>query len=226
MFNIINNGFRFMLLWAFGSIASLFASAIVGFVLFIAGGLLIGTIWGSQTTAISSTTSLFILGLLFGIIGLAMGLIFGSIQKSILRGHTREPWRGWLISSSIGGSLGVIAIAAILTTQSMGYIMMSVMPPPDTLLWFAFQILIIFFGCLGLCQMIALRQYVHGAWVWILANLVAGIVFYALIAFGFISWAVTLWIAIGLGLFVAAAPGIVTGFVMVWLINANWRQNY
>lgn len=226
MNHIITRSVRFMLLWALGSIVSLFASAIVGFMILIGGSLVITAIWGADLVTMSPTTGWLVLGILLAVIGLAMGAVFGGIQKSILRGYTNDPWRGWLISSSIGACLGVFAISAILSTQVTGYIMMSVLPPPDILLWFAFQILVIFFGCLGLCQMLALRQYVHGAWVWILGNIVASIVFYCLSVFGVASWAVTMWLAIGLGLLVMASPGMVTGFVMIWLINSNGRENY
>ena len=81
------------------------------------------------------------------------------------------------------------------------------------------------FGVLALAQTVVLWQHVHGAWTWVLANLVGGIVMFSLIAAGAFTWALSpLWmILIVLGL--AAAPAIVTGFAMVWLINMNWRRS-
>ena len=101
-----------------------------------------------------------------------------------------------------------------------------VVPPPETLFWFGFQIAVILFGCLGFCQAFVLNYYVRGAWVWILANIVAGVVFFSLLAFGALSWAATPFITILLIFLIGAAPGIVTGFSLVWLVSTGWRQDY
>lgn len=225
MRNLMTNT-RFMLLWSLGSIVALFASAIVGFVLFMIGGFTAIAIWGEGIAELSADVALIFLAILFSSIGLAIGLVFGGIQKAMLRMRTREPWRGWLIASAIGGILAVDILAVLLFTEGAGYLMWTVMPPSETLFWFGFQIAVIFFGCLGLSQIFILNRYVRGAWVWILANMVAGVVLFSLLAFGALSLAVTPLLAIALIFFIAATPGIVTGFSLVWLISTNWRQDY
>ncbi|MEM9951698.1 MAG: hypothetical protein AAF846_08870 [Chloroflexota bacterium] len=223
MRNFMSNT-RFMLLWGLGSIASLFSAIVVGFLLFVVIGLIVSAIMGEGLANLTPVFAMLIVGIWFGGVGMVMGWTVGGIQKAILRMHTREPWRGWLVSSAIGGFVGVIGTFAILASQIAGHFLMQVLPTPDTILWWFFQFILIFFGSLGLCQMFALRQYSRGAWVWILANLVAGVVLYSLVAFGWLSFITTPPLAIVAGFLVAAAPGIVTGFVLVWLMNSNWRS--
>ena len=225
MRNLMTNT-RFILLWSFGSIVSLFGSAIVGVVLFMIGGFAAIAIWGEDISMLSPGVALMFLTILFSSIGLAIGLVFGGIQKAMLRMRTREPWRGWLIASAIGGIIGVDTLAVLLFTETAGYLTWTVLPPPETLFWFGFQSSVILFGCLGFCQVFVLNYYVRGAWVWILANIVAGVVFFSLLAFGALSWAATPLIAILLIFLIGAAPGIVTGFSLVWLVSTGWRQGY
>lgn len=214
---------RFMLLWGLGSIASLFSAIIVGVLLFLTLGFFITAYLGDGIANLTTPLTIGIVSMWFGSIGLSMGLVFGSIQKAILRMHTRAPWRGWLLSSAIGGLVGAVATVLILASQIIGHFLMQVIPAPDTLLLWGFQFILIFFGSLGLCQTFALRQYSQGAWVWIIANLVAGVVLYCLIAFGALSLVATPPLAILVGFLIASAPGIVTGFALVWLMNSNWR---
>lgn len=225
MRNLMTNT-RFMLLWSAGSIVSLFASTIVSIVLLVAGGFVATFLFGEQSSAASPIALLLFLSVFFSSIGLASGLVFGSVQKTMLRMHTREPWRGWLIASSIGGVLGIDIVAVLLVVQGGGYLLWMVMPPIETLFWFGFQVAVVFFGCLGLSQMFVLWKFVRGAWVWVLANIVAGVVLYSLVAFGLLSLATSPLIVILLLFFVAASPGIVTGFALVWLISSNWRGDY
>lgn len=225
MQNLMSN-MRFMLLWSLGSIVSLFSSAIVTFLLLTIAGFVAIAIWGEEITELSADSSLIFLAILFSSIGLVIGLIFGAIQKAILRMRTREPWRGWLIASAIGGVIAVDILAVLLFIQGAGYVMWMVMPPSETLFWFGFQIAVIFFACLALSQVFVLSHYVRGAWVWVLANIVAGVVLFSLLIFGALSMAVSPLITIILIFLVAASPGIVTGFSLVWLMSTNWRQGY
>jgi hypothetical protein len=74
-----------------------------------------------------------------------------------------------------------------------------------------------------LAKCFVLWRHVRGAWTWVLANLVAGLVLFSLIAAGAFTWATTPLLTIAVVVGLAVAPAIVTGFAMVWLINMNWR---
>ncbi|MGJ3237089.1 MAG: hypothetical protein ACFE0Q_00130 [Anaerolineae bacterium] len=216
------SNFQFMLLWSLGSIVSLFGTTIITVIIVLIASLL--TLFNLNQLILSGTTALLILGVIATCIGLFSGLIYGNVQKTILRRHTREPWRGWLITSIVGHVVGFNLATALIFVQGIGYVTWAVLPSSETLMWFGFQVLVVIFGCVGISQMIALQQYVIGAWAWILANIVAGVVLFSLLAFGIFSWALTAPLVI-LSLFlVGASPGIVTGFAMVWLVASNWRD--
>lgn len=225
MRNLMTN-FRFVILWSLGSVVAIIMALIAGFLILSLGGMTLTAIFGEEA-ALQPVAILWIfLIVLFSSIGLSAGLIIGWIQKSVLRMRTREPWRGWLIASAIGGAIGFNAVVFILAFQGYGYVMWMVMPSIETLLWFGFQGLVIFYGSLGICQAFALSHYVRGSWTWVMANIVAAIVLFSLLSVGIISSVATPLFSILLLLAVCGTPGIVTGFSMVWLMENNWKQGY
>lgn len=225
MRNIMTN-MRFMLLWIPGTIVALFATAIVGLIVLMGGGIAVAFVWGKEVELAPPVISLLVILLIFSVVGFFLGLIFGSIQKSLLRSRTRDPWRGWTIASIIGGIIGVDVTILLIGGQMAQSFLFLTLPPTETLFWLGFQVSVIPLGCLALAQMVVLWQHVRGAWTWVLANITAGIVLFSLIAFGAVSWAVTPFMSILAVAAIMAAPGIVTGFAMLWLINLNWRRDF
>jgi hypothetical protein len=219
------NNFGFMLQWIAGAAFALFATIVSMIVIFFGGAMLLLFVL-QQPENLSPTAAIVYSIVNYSLMGLAFGLIYGLVQKGLLRSKTNEPWRGWLIASAIGGVLGVDITLMIIATQIAQYLQWMVLPPTDVLIWVGLQAATIPFGILALAQCFVLWKYVHGAWTWVLANLVAGLVLFSLIAAGAFTWATSpLWmVAIVIGL--ALAPAIVTGFAMVWLINMNWRSQY
>lgn len=215
---------QFTLFWILGTIVALFATGIVSTIILLIGSMTAVALWGEEVATTTPTAAFIFITLFLSIIGLAAGLIFGSIQKALLRSRTDDPWRGWVIASAVGGIIGVDVTATLLLLQASQYIIWLVMPPPETLFWVGLQLAVVPLGCLGFAQMFVLWRHVHGAWTWVLANIVAGIVLFSLLLVGAIGWAASPILTILVLLGVLGAPGIVTAFAMVWLINTNWRH--
>lgn len=214
---------RFILLWILAMVVALFATAITGIVLMFGGSLAIAYMSTHQAVLSRLPAPTLITLIVFSVWGLWVGIIFGSIQKNLLRALTHAPWRGWLLAS-IGGMIsGMLVLALLISGQATHMVMTLTLPNVNSLFWFGLQIAVIPLGCLGLVQSIVLGQYVRGAWTWTLANIVAGLVALSLILFGAFSWAVTPLMIIAVLLGVSAAPGIVTGFTLLWLLNFNRR---
>jgi hypothetical protein len=220
------NNFGFMLQWIAGAAFALFATIVSIIIIFVGGTMLLLFISQQQPENLSPTVAIVYSVVNYSLMGLAFGLIYGMVQKGLLRSKTDEPWRGWLIASAVGGVLGVDLTLLLIGGQVAQYLQWMTLPPPDALFWIGLQAATIPFGILALAQCLVLWKYVYGAWTWVLANLVAGLVLFSLIAAGVFTWATSpLWmVAIVIGL--ALAPAIVTGFAMVWLINMNWRSQY
>jgi hypothetical protein len=220
------SNFSFMLQWILAAVFALFASLVAFVVIFLGGSFVLMLITHQHPENISPMTAMIYSFVVYSIMGIVFGLIYGSVQKSLLRQKTDEPWRGWLIASMVGGTIGLDITMLLVAGQLIPYLQSLLLPPPDMLVWIGLIVSTIPFAVLALAQTVVLWRHVHGAWTWVLANLVGGIVMFGLIAAGAFSWAVgPLWTML-LMLGLAAAPAVVTGFAMVWLINFNWRSEY
>ena len=216
---------RFILLWIIGSVFSLGASLIGAVVIFTVSAFIATIFYATQNREPNFTEMLIWGGVVYSIIGLVFGLMVGAMQKLLLRQKTDESWSGWLLMSAIGGVIGV-DILMLLLAQQLGIAINTMTLPPKEVLWLiGAQIFIIPFASLSVLQMFVLWRYVKGAWTWILANVVSGLVVYALLGAGLVSTGVFLVSLLALLAVVAAAP-IVTGFAMLWLINFNWKYTY
>lgn len=220
------SSFRFMLLWIPATIFALVASLVAFAVILFGGSLLAMLIWGEEITLAPVTILLAYSFVMYALMGLAMGFLYGSVQKALLRQKTDEVWRGWRTASVIGSIIGVVITIVLIGGQLAQYITWLVLPPPEALLIIGLSALTIPFACMSMAQFFVLRQHVDGAWTWILANIVGGIVMFSLIATGVYSIAATPLLTLIALLAVSAAPGIVTGFAMLWLLNFNWKHDY
>lgn len=217
---------RFMLLWILGSVAALYTTIVTSLIIGFGSTLIATFIWTTGRREPGAIEMLIFSVIVYSLIGLAAGSIIGSIQKGLLRQKSGDSWRGWIIASVIGGVLAMNVTGFLIGRQIGALISTLTLPPKEVLLLIALQLLIIPPACLSLCQSAVLSQYVRGAWVWVLANVVAGVVLFSLAATAIGGGVLSALTIVGLVLLLSAAPGIVTGFAMLWLILFNRKHDY
>jgi hypothetical protein len=221
----VMSSFRFILLWIPAMIFALIASLISFAIILLGASFVALYIWGGEAT-VSGTGAVIFALILYSTMGAAMGLLYGSTQKALLRQKTDDPWRAWTLASVIGGIIGIVITLFILAPQLARYLTWLILPPPEVLLLVGIQISTIPFACMSFAQIFVLGQHVHGAWTWVLANIVGGLLMFSLLAAGILGIGTTPLLAIAALLIVSAAPGIVTGFALLWLLNFNWKHDY
>jgi hypothetical protein len=214
---------RFMVFWILGSVIALYGTVVLTIVVLFASSLVAAFIFMITQQELTFLAALIFTAVVWSLIGLLMGLIVGSVQKSLLQQKTEESWQGWIIASALGGIIGLNITGFTVGRQIMTLIATLTIPPKEAIIVLALQLLLIPLATLGICQAGILMRYVHGAWTWVLANVVGGIVVVSLgiaTATGAIVAPFSVIITV---LALSAAPGIVTGFAMLWLINFNWK---
>lgn len=216
-------GTRFILLWVLGTIFALLGVAVIAALLAFGGALLGGLLLGRSGGEPNPTTLLIVVVVLLSLLGSGFGLLFGTVQKSLLRQMTGDPWRGWLLTSLLGGISGVLLTFFVIAYQID---LLMTLTPLEIVQAVGLQLFVIPFACLGLAQWPIVAQEVRQSWLWALANIVAGVVMYGLIVGGLFAGAATFVIGLGLLLLLAAAPGIVTGFTMLSLLLFQRRSTY
>lgn len=208
-------GTRFALLWILGTIFALAVTGLVAALLGVSAMLGGALLWGRSGGTPNPNTLLILTVLLTSILGGSFGLFLGSVQKSLMRQMTGDAWRGWLIASAAGGIFGVTATVFLIRSEAE---LLLTLRPLEIVQAVGLQLFAVPFLCMGLAQWPALMHNVRNAWLWVLANLAAGLAMYGLLAGGLFSGVVSVLIGLGLLALLAAAPGIVTGFTMLWLL--------
>ena len=214
---------RFMLFWILGSVLALYGTVVLTIIILFASSLVAAFIFMITQQELTVFAAVLFTAVVWSIIGLLLGLIVGSVQKSLLQQKTEESWQGWIIASALGGIIGLNITGFTVGRQIMTLIATLTIPPKEAILLLGLQLLLIPLATIGICQASILMRYVNGAWAWVLANVVSGIVVVSLgiaTATGAIVAPFSVLITM---LALSAAPGIVTGFAMLWLINFNWK---
>jgi hypothetical protein len=210
---------RFMMFWVLGSVIALYGTIVLTFIILFPLSVVVAFIIPQLTTF----AGIVVIAVVWSLIGLLLGLIVGSVQKSLLQQKTDESWQGWIIASALGGIIGLNITGFTVGRQIMMLIATLTIPSKEAVFVLALQLLLIPLATLGICQASILMRYVNGAWAWVLANVVGGIVVVSLgvaTATGAIIAPFSVLIIV---LALSAAPGIVTGFAMLWLLNFNWK---
>lgn len=217
--------FRFLLLWSLSSAAAIISGTITLLVIGVISGALI-------TRAIQGLlpASPLLISLAFTIgFGLLSGLVLGLQQKRLMQRHFSGEFRGWLILTVLGSvtgflllwGIGVLAAERIDPTR-MRLINMQILRTISLML------LSLPFVFISMAQWWILRKYVHGAWLWVVANVTAVAVFFSLL--GTLSLTGGFLFFIGGIALVAAAPGIVTGFTLLCLFllaaRFTWPEDF
>lgn len=210
---------RFLFLWILAGIFAFYMSLFAAFLISLTGGFLATFVLRHQEP--SFLLSLIVGGIIASLIGLAYGWITGSLQKSLLRQMTDEHWNGWIIASMLGGLIGVVSLALLVSRQVQFLIATRTLPPMEMLWILLLQVLLVPMTCLALAQLFVLMGYVKGAWTWVMAHLVGNIAFFALLTG--LSTLGSLVLGILLLFALTAIPALVTGFTFIWLYHFNWK---
>jgi hypothetical protein len=214
---------RFMLFWILGSVLALYGTVVLTIIILFASSLVAAFIFMITQQELTVFAAVLFTAVVWSIIGLLLGLIIGSVQKSLLQQKTEESWQGWIIASALGGIIGLNITGFTVGRQIMTLIATLTIPPKEAILLLGLQLLLIPLATIGICQASILMRYVNGAWAWVLANVVGGIVVVSLGVATATGAIVAPFSVLIIVLALSAAPGIVTGFAMLWLLNFNWK---
>lgn len=149
--------------------------------------------------------------------GAAIGFCAGDAQLNLMRDHLHWNPQDWRRNSAFGGMVGgalvLLMPSATQTVLSDQTQLLLIMP--------------IFAFCLSIAQWWTLRHTAQEAWLWILGNVVGGIVFSGLFFLNQPTLATEFDKLLLLGLWVIAvlSQAAVTGIVMLWLYDRPLRDN-
>jgi hypothetical protein len=214
---------RFMLFWILGSVIALYGTIVLAVIVIFMSSLVAAFIFMMTQQELTVIGAMIFTISVYSLIGLLMGLIIGSVQKSLLCQKTDVSWQGWMIASALGGVIGLNITGFTVGRQIMTLVATLTIPPKEAIIILGLQLLVIPLATLGICQASILWRYVNGAWAWVLANVVGGVVVFSLgiaTASGAVVAPFSVLVTV---LALSAAPGIVTGFAMLWLIHFNWK---
>lgn len=143
--------------------------------------------------------------------GAVIGYMVGDFQRNLVRDLLGWDLTHWIKYSIIGGVLGGLSVIAGMVVFGTSL--------PERVQWML--TLPLFIVPLSACQWWVLRPTTRDAWMWILGNLVAAIVFSGLF---FSTQTMPFSRAEPLSsvfnwLFAAGSLGIITGVVMLWLYD-------
>lgn len=207
-----NNSRRFLMRWI-GASLLVWPVAIVGAgMALLPLVFILGRMFRTINDPMSGNGTDFLFFISMAIAGAAIGFVIGSFQRYLLRKYLLWTADRWRMASAIGGGIGLLLIAV------MGeYSQISDERP-------FLAIMAIFATSLGLVQYFTLRTATRHAWLWILTNVSAGLVFgnivHTSLPYPFSAqplW--TLMLCVG----AAAAQGFITGLIIHYLFE---RQSY
>jgi hypothetical protein len=221
MQNKVLTSVRFMVLWILGNMAALYATLFVGVLAIIASVIIVAIAALTPSVPTATVAAVLVLAA-FAFIGAMMGLITGSIQKGVLRQRYRARFDGWVLASVIGGALGMLITAIIIGEPIRQSIANLTLPKREAFIFYGALPAVVPLAGLGALQTVVLLRYAKAAWLWLLANVVSGLVLFALLL-SLTSGGLVLWVLL---IGVSAAPAIVTGFALLWLLTFNARSHW
>lgn len=159
------------------------------------------------------------IGLCTGILvsGAAVGFSVGIVQRWLLRRYLCWTADGWRRYSTLGGSLGaVVAALAYGFARALIYRRMGG-DYPRSIDMAAMVMMPLFIGVMSVLQWMTLRHAVKQALLWVLANVVGGLIFSGMLWINAprmdsdIAWVAAFIAVLG--------QAFVTGIVMLWLFE-------
>ncbi|QPC83414.1 hypothetical protein G4Y79_03255 [Phototrophicus methaneseepsis] len=216
---------RFIILWIIGLVISAVLSVVsTGIILPLLARFLVSTPWVPVST---EGQLMFYVALVVIGSGFILGMLIGGMQRWLLQMKFGGEFRWWVIVSILGAMLGVagsVIIGLQLKDSASLYITevthLVKVRPPDIRTWALSNTLIFSLPIIGmsLLQTLVLRLYTRAAWLWVLAHIVSAVVFFTLLYTLVVSGAVFIFVG-WLGVLITlAAPGIITGFTMLFLL--------
>jgi hypothetical protein len=212
---------RFMFLWLVGGLVTVALATVVA--AFSLLGLSLTTGIAYMVGGYSLRYILLALALLFmSLFGLIVGFITGAMQKGTMQQKYQADFRWWRVLSALGGGLGMFLSGVALNVPLQRMLLTWTLPGKQVILFYGALPIVLPLVVIALLQWFVLQRYVHGAWTWILANAVGGLVLYSLV----VTTALTGGITLPLLLIAIVAPWIVSGFSMLWLFQFNTRSTW
>lgn len=155
---------------------------------------------------------------LLPIIGAVLGFVMSSVQRWLLRSKLYWAADGWRLWSTIGGAVGGFVVYVFFEAgNSTSYSFLSGMNSESQLMAMP-----VFLAFVAGCQALPLRHAVKNPWLWVAANIAAGVAFSGVLlnndgGRGMSSGLMQLGI-LGLAL---AALGLTTGFTILHLFERH-----
>jgi len=168
------------------------------------------------TPTSTATTHIVTLLTLVGFGGI-VALTVGILQANVIKRYFHFELKYWKRATAIGGLVGA-PVTAFALFGLYDYMYANYMPLFNSGQFEAYNVLlnalpmVMYVTVMSVVQVVVLREYVRNAWLWILANAVAGFMFSMLVTVtfrpGFIDWFLA-----------AVAQGAITGFAMLFLLH-------
>jgi hypothetical protein len=200
---------RFLWMWLIDSVG-VWPVAMIACALVWTPILLLGVLFGrgDELPALLEVVTLLAMMILPG---MTIGYVVGDLQRNLIRSQLHWYVKDWLRWSVLGGLLG--GLLAVVGTWFGAHWF------PERVQWMLLMPLYVFGLSLG--QWWVLRRLAQESWMWILANVVGGIVFSGLFFLNQSDpgdpyhslWMLLLWLAAVL------AQGVITGIVLLWLYD-------
>lgn len=169
--------------------------------------------FSSATQTISEIYTFLTLVGFGGIIALAIGVLQASVIKRYFH-FTPQYWkRATIIGGLIAAPATAFALFALNSYTTTHYWQLVESGQFEILQRLMGLLpMVMYVSVMSVVQVVVLRRYVRNAWLWILANAVAGFMF---------SMVATMTFNPGFGdwLLAAVAQGAITGFAMLWLLH-------
>lgn len=198
---------KFLRHWMLNCVTVYPIALMLGFLIWLPLGVI--QHWLSDYAGLSGLADVLMTVTLFVLPGAVAGYSVGQAQLEVIRDTLK--WQiddDWLWYSALGGVVGSVMV--VMMWAHLGDFVVL-----ETL---SFWMMPVFLACLSVAQALVLRKYAHSDWLWVLANVTAGLIFSSIL------FRTTLYIpdvyfrptVIILWLMAALAQGAVLGYAMLW----------
>lgn len=198
---------KFLRHWMLNCVTVYPIALMLGFLIWLPLGII--QHWLSAHAGLTDLADAFMTVTLLVLPGGVAGYCIGQAQLEVIRDTLK--WQiddDWLLYSALGGVVGGIVVILLWSLQA----------DFASIEALAFWMMPIFLTCLSVSQALVLRKYAHSDWLWILANVTAGLIFSSILLrttlhipdLYFRPTVIILW------LIAALAQGAVLGYVMLW----------
>lgn len=220
---------KFMLRWVFSSIIVYPIAFLISFPFIFLVAITFGILFGLFLETYVAQQYYNVLMIMA--FGAGAGFSIGMLQYPLLYKLLHLRVTRWRSLTLIGGVIAVLVVEALFSvSQDVFSVTLDLESnlgtlPPQSLLpyeWLAYLAMPLLAGVVSVFQWIELRRWVAYAWVWIIAHVGGGFAFSGVVMSpnAFLGELSQDFLGLLLSIvFVASIMGIVTGYVMLWLIK-------